>query len=152
MSEYIIETEDAIDAIDQITQAVKGCESILRTVEKAKKLGKEFDRHRAEFIVEQLLGDIIEAGTYLSQGDGDDRLSVSRRVAKALVAGRHPKPKLVKAGTKVRCKGGSGVYTVVEWQPHNGIGGSYWLRDSQGGNVVAGPREVVPVSTSKKGR
>lgn len=33
-------------------------------------------------------------------------------------------------------------WKVVEWQPENGIGGAYWLRNRRGEDAVAGPEEI----------
>jgi hypothetical protein len=44
------------------------------------------------------------------------------------------------AGTLVAWAGSR--YRVVEWQPHNGIGGAYWLKNSKGESAVAGADEV----------
>jgi hypothetical protein len=49
----------------------------------------------------------------------------------------------LKPGTAVRWNGSR--WKVVEWQPHNGIGGSYWLRNAKGESGVAGPEEVKAV-------
>ena len=46
-------------------------------------------------------------------------------------------------GTVVRW--GGERWKVVEWQPHNGIGGSYWLRNAKGESGVAGHDEVKVV-------
>jgi hypothetical protein len=51
--------------------------------------------------------------------------------------------KPLKPGTKVTWAGKR--WTVVEWQPHNGIGGSYWLQNAKGETGVAGPGEVRKV-------
>jgi hypothetical protein len=49
----------------------------------------------------------------------------------------------LKPGTVVRWAGGR--WKVVEWQPHNGVGGAYWLRNAKGEDGVAGPEEVMAV-------
>lgn len=47
------------------------------------------------------------------------------------------------AGTKVTW--GGKRYSVVEWQPDNGIDGAYWLKNSKGESAVAGADEVKVV-------
>lgn len=49
-------------------------------------------------------------------------------------------PKRFAPGTAVLW--GRSRWKVVEWQPDNGIGGSYWLRNAKGKDGVAGPDEV----------
>lgn len=44
------------------------------------------------------------------------------------------------AGTKVTWAGKR--YSVVEWQPNNGIDGAYWLKNAKGESAVAGADEV----------
>jgi hypothetical protein len=55
----------------------------------------------------------------------------------------------LKPGTMVRWAGG-GRWRVIEWQPHNGIGGAYWLRNQKGEDAVAGPEEVKVVRPAKR--
>lgn len=52
-------------------------------------------------------------------------------------------------GTAVRW--GGRRWTVVEWQPHNGVGGAYWLRNQKGEDGVAGPEEVTVIRPAKRG-
>lgn len=48
--------------------------------------------------------------------------------------------KRLKPGTMVTW--GGSRWKVVEWQPENGIGGAYWLRNRKGEDAVAGPDEI----------
>jgi hypothetical protein len=41
-------------------------------------------------------------------------------------------------------------WKVVEWQPTNGVGGSYWLRNAKGDDAVAGPDEVKVARPAKR--
>lgn len=56
----------------------------------------------------------------------------------------------LKPGTAVRWAGG--LWRVVEWQPHNGIGGAYWLKNKKGESGVAGPEEIKVVKRKKVAR
>lgn len=46
-----------------------------------------------------------------------------------------------KAGDKVLFDGS--VWVVVEWQPLNGIGGCYWIRNAKGENATAAVSELA---------
>jgi hypothetical protein len=56
----------------------------------------------------------------------------------------------LKPGTTVRWAGG--LWRVVEWQPHNGVGGAYWLKNKKNENGVAGPEEIKVVKRKKVSR
>lgn len=56
----------------------------------------------------------------------------------------------LKSGTVVTWAGSR--WKVVEWQPTNGVGGSYWLRNANGDNAVAGPDEVKVARPAKRKR
>lgn len=52
---------------------------------------------------------------------------------------------ILKPGAKVRWTPSGDAYSVVEWQPENGIGGAYWLKNAKGESAVASPDEVEPL-------
>lgn len=54
----------------------------------------------------------------------------------------------LKPGTMVLWAGSR--WKVVEWQPHNGVGGAYWLRNQKGQDGVAGPEEVTVARPAKR--
>ncbi len=58
----------------------------------------------------------------------------------------------LKAGTAVRWCGASGKWTVIEWQPHNGTNGSYWLKNSRGVSATAAPDEVKEIGAIVKNK
>lgn len=67
------------------------------------------------------------------------RDKVAAAIKKGIAEGKASTPRH-KPGTAVTWAGKK--WTVVEWQPQNGIGGSYWLRNAKGQSAVAGPEEV----------
>lgn len=77
--------------------------------------------------------------------------SVRERVAATILggiaAGKVSEP-ILKPGTAVRWCGGQ--WKVVEWQPHNGRTGSYWLKNSRGASAAAAPSEVTVIRPAKR--
>lgn len=59
------------------------------------------------------------------------------------------KTAVLKPGAVVTWCGAGGKWTVVEWQPRNGINGSYWLKNSRGDSACAGRDEVTAVQAAK---
>lgn len=68
----------------------------------------------------------------------------SLKAARAAVASRLQSLSRLGPGSKVKLWGST--WRVVEWQPENGKGGAYWLRNSKGEDAVAGPDKVERVS------
>lgn len=93
---------------------------------------------------------VIGAVAYTLENASVDQNTLLRLVAAAnsiLETFRLGVKKPLKPGTKVAWAGKR--WTVVEWQPHNGLGGSYWLQNSKGQDGVAGPDEVRKVSPKR---
>lgn len=90
---------------------------------------------------------VLGAVAYALENSNVDQNTLLRLIAASnaiLKTFRVNVKKPLKPGTKVTWAGRR--WTVVEWQPHNGIGGAYWLQNAKGQDGVAGPDEVKKVS------
>jgi hypothetical protein len=73
-----IDEKEAADAVRLIVQRWRDCTKIAGVGRKMT------DKSRAVEAVSQLVADIIESSLWLSQGDGDDRDNLVKRLAKHL--------------------------------------------------------------------
>lgn len=89
---------------------------------------------------------VLGAVAYTLENSNVDQNTLLRLIAASnaiLETFRLGVKKPLRPGTKVTWAGRR--WTVVEWQPHNGIGGAYWLQNAKGQDGVAGPEEVRKV-------
>lgn len=92
-----------------------------------------------------ILGGMVEIIGLPKKG----REKVAAAILRGIGEGKASEP-VLKPGTPVRWAGGE--WKVVEWQPENGVGGSYWLKNRRGDSGVAGPREVTVIKKRRAKR
>ena len=80
-------TQEAIDALDLIRRSVADYGTVCRLMRKVRKAGKPVDEAKARETLTAVLKDLMEACTFLSQGDDFDRARVCQDVAAAIVEG-----------------------------------------------------------------
>lgn len=85
MSEYAVDTDEAVDAMQTLCDSAADYRSIIRVLRRAGREGRPVDCDKAVSLVAACLNEMMHDVALLSQGDDADRAALCDRVSRTVV-------------------------------------------------------------------